>query len=790
VDEVCDGSSASCPSDVGVAANTVCRADNLGGCDVDEVCDGSSASCPSDVGVAANTVCRADNLGGCDVDEVCDGSSASCPSDVGVTTGTVCRTATGECDLDEQCDGSSASCPSDAFVSDGTGCTDDGDDCTDDECSSGSCAHPAAPVVCGDGNICPVETCDDGLPPADFDGCDATCQIEAGYACPNEPSDCELTPVVAGDIVITEIMKNPAEEFDWDGEWFEVYNPTGMDFELFGLEVSDLGTNSFTIDSSVIVSAGGYAVFSNNGDFGSNGGVIVDYEYPGSFALANGDDEIVITNLNGPTIIDEVDYTDAAFPDTEGYSLSLEPGVEDDSVLNDNGDYWCDGSSVINASDFGTPGAQNDSCNIERSCLDILNNNPTAPDDVYLIDPDGAGGLAPMYAECDMTTDNGGWTLVLNYVHQGGTSPPLDIRTTDLPTINSSTLGVDESATQHWGQAGNALFLAVTGGLATEVRYYGETSAHSNIMHFKASDQGCVNYYETGTGNCSGMIGGATTTPLAGHSTNLPTATANNGSNAGDLAMNNEPFYLAGAYHWNVGFAGFRWEVDDFPNNSANDTIHRVWVRQLGNSCGFGIVGSSCQINAGGAWALVQAYDIPILNDWDVQSQVPYYIDNSVALQGTGFTRIGYAMELDGDWAWTEFDTFTADTTLLGVPTDWAWDQTINNLTVLSNHPAVTPVVNSANGKIEFWNECYGTGLNGLYDYEDDPGGGDCYGSFQVHDVPNTIWAHNSWSNPGNGADDVGIGTYTAGPPDPHPDWTFAFNTGSYTLRRILVYIQ
>ena len=76
------------------------------------------------------------------------------------------------------------------------------------------------------------------------------------------------------------------------------------------------------------------------------------------------------------------------------------------------------------------------------SCKAILAAVPAATSKVYLIDPDGAGGVAPFKAFCDMDTDGGGWTLVLNR--------NVNSDDTGQPDIQAHNGAFDNSRASNW----------------------------------------------------------------------------------------------------------------------------------------------------------------------------------------------------------------------------------------------------------------------------------------------------------------------------------------------------
>ncbi len=195
------------------------------------------------------------------------------------------------------------------------------------------------------------------------------------------------------------------------------------------------------------------------------------------------------------------------------------------------------------------------------------------PSGVYLFDPDG-DGLNPIKGYYDNGL-GGGWLMVLNYVHRGGTDPALNIRTNSLPLLGSSSLGVDESGTQFWGHASNSLLNQFN---ITEIRFFGVTSSHQRVLHFSTTNANAINYIRTGTGSMNGIQTGFSNYAGSGGGTaNLPGSANTFRSNQGDNALTYTPFYN-GNYEWEIR-RGNDWNMDDRANDEDENTIHRVWIR-------------------------------------------------------------------------------------------------------------------------------------------------------------------------------------------------------------------
>jgi len=158
-----------------------------------------------------------------------------------------------------------------------------------------------------------------------------------------------------GELVITEVMRDPGAVDDLVGEWFEVYNTTSHAFELAGLTLAD-GTGSVAVTGDAIIAAKGYAVFARNGAAG-NGGVTPAFVYGNEIQLSNNSD-VVRLSVN-TTVLDEVAFANATgFPNLAGASMSFAAGVPTPAT-NDVAANWCTSGRRFGAGDLGSPGTAN-----------------------------------------------------------------------------------------------------------------------------------------------------------------------------------------------------------------------------------------------------------------------------------------------------------------------------------------------------------------------------------------------------------------------------------------------
>ncbi len=188
------------------------------------------------------------------------------------------------------------------------------------------------------------------------------CEVETRFVCVGQPSVCRAQPQLPGDVVVTEIFKNPAGS-EVAREWFELHNPTASEWDLQGVTIADTGTDSFVIDSTLPLPAGGTIVLASSGNTAANGGLNPDFVFaPTAFRLGNDADEVRVFPLGSATAMDAVDYNDANFPDVEGVALSLDPAAYDPGD-NDNGLFWCNAVDPYgDGSGVGTPGEINPAC--------------------------------------------------------------------------------------------------------------------------------------------------------------------------------------------------------------------------------------------------------------------------------------------------------------------------------------------------------------------------------------------------------------------------------------------
>ena len=158
------------------------------------------------------------------------------------------------------------------------------------------------------------------------------------------------TTIQPGSLVISEVMANPSQVSDANGEWIEIFNATANTIDINGITLSDDGSNTHQINNNgtLLIASGAYFVLGRNGDSTVNGGYIADYVYD-NFTLSNSTDQIILTMDS--VEITRLDYSGSPFG-IAGISAELITQTSNPTNL----DYQLTQSNRYGLGDIGTPG--------------------------------------------------------------------------------------------------------------------------------------------------------------------------------------------------------------------------------------------------------------------------------------------------------------------------------------------------------------------------------------------------------------------------------------------------
>ena len=197
------------------------------------------------------------------------------------------------------------------------------------------------------------------------------CVVATPGMCSDNGSLRPINGATVGDLVITEVMANPAKVQNATGEWIEALATRDVDLNGVVIERDDSVTMPDIVQDAhcLAVTAGTEVVFARSID-GALNGMLPRVDGTFNFALPSGTamTPATVQLAFGGEVLDAVHWTDA----TSGKSRQLDPEFPTVDA-NDNERYWCDGATPYGAGDLGTPGMPNDRCALlppDGSCND------------------------------------------------------------------------------------------------------------------------------------------------------------------------------------------------------------------------------------------------------------------------------------------------------------------------------------------------------------------------------------------------------------------------------------
>ena len=164
-----------------------------------------------------------------------------------------------------------------------------------------------------------------------------------------------------GELLITEIMYDPAALSDNAGEWFEVYNNSANEINLKNLVIRTASA-LHVVNADIVVGPGDFYIMARTDEAVG----IEKYVYGSVINLLNTNGFIGMytygtDGTDGIELASVAYDKDGAFPKATGASLNLDPENFDADKAK-QGSSWCTGKEIYITGDFGSPGLSNSSC--------------------------------------------------------------------------------------------------------------------------------------------------------------------------------------------------------------------------------------------------------------------------------------------------------------------------------------------------------------------------------------------------------------------------------------------
>jgi hypothetical protein len=238
----------------------------------------------------------------------------------------------------------------------------------------------------------------------------------------NDDCPTDLSGLVGGDLVISEVMHSPAAVSYNRGEWVEIHNTSGLYIDLDGLVVeSDIG-EMLTLTGETLMRPGTHAVIAARSNAAVNGGLpVVDYRYIyGAELRLTTTDNLSLSF--GVTTFDDVSWNPTDYAGGSGIAEQLNVDFSS-AVDNDDSASWCAASSAYGDGDYGTPGAANSDCVLD-SDGDGYDEDVDCDDDDASINPSAVEVCDDIDNDCnglvdDSPTDGDTWYADLDEDYYG-----------------------------------------------------------------------------------------------------------------------------------------------------------------------------------------------------------------------------------------------------------------------------------------------------------------------------------------------------------------------------------